>query len=90
MHVAGRRVAVLARVEQSSPTQNTRETADGAQTGRTTTHDNDIVVSLGDGGREGNGQEGKEGVKGGDHRASHGVDTEPGMGEKTDLGKEFQ
>lgn len=89
MHVAGRCVAVLARVEQSSPTQNTRETADGAQTGRTTTHDNDIVVSLGDGGREGNGQEGKEGVEGGEHLASHDAGLEPGMGEKTDLGIEF-
>lgn len=87
MHVAGRPVAILARVEQNSPTQNTRETADGAQTRWTTTNNNDIVVSLGDGSGEGNGQEGKEGVEGGDHRASHDVGLEPGMGEKTDLGK---
>ena len=44
VHVASRRVTVLARVEHDSATQNTRQTADGTQPGRTTTHDNHIVV----------------------------------------------
>lgn len=72
VHVPGRRIAVFTRVKDNSLTQNSRQTAEGAQSSRTTTNDNHIIVSLGDSSRKTESDDAKEGVKDGRQGADHG------------------
>ena len=72
VHVPGRRIAVFTRVEDNGLPQNTRQTAEDAESSRTATNDNHIVVSLGGSSRKSNSDDGKEGVEDGRQGASHG------------------
>lgn len=60
VHLTSGIIAVLVRVEESSLATDTRETAQCAETCRTSADDDDIVVGLGDGGsRDGRAGQGK-------------------------------
>lgn len=72
VHVPGRRIAVFTRVKDHSLTQNTRQTAEGTKSSRTTTNDNHIVVSLGGSSRKTDSDDAEEGVKDGRQGTNHG------------------